>query len=47
MNAFESIVSFFQSPIFKFTIRFTIWFMFILWISLVFWTFRDVLPELQ
>jgi RNA polymerase subunit RPABC4/transcription elongation factor Spt4 len=41
LNAFESVVSFFQSPIFKFTIKFTIWFIFALWISLVFWTFRD------
>lgn len=41
MNAFESVVSFFQSPVFRFTIRFTIWFIFALWISLIFWTFRD------
>lgn len=41
MDIFSAFSSFFGSPIFKFLTRLTLLFVIVLWLSLVYWTYRD------
>ena len=41
MDFFSSILDFFSSPVFKMSIRLLSLFLFILWLSMIYWTYRD------